>query len=88
MGRSRKDEVVSDLAMGRLKLFQKMRWGSGLTIDYGLTLDELRYILDPKDVYRPDFPGETFCVLKAKECEFGEYRTRHFVLEAGIGWKY
>ncbi len=31
---------------------------------YGLTRDELRNILDPKDVYGPDFPGETFRVLK------------------------
>ena len=30
---------------------------------YGLTRDELRYILDPKDVYGPDFPGDTFRVL-------------------------
>jgi hypothetical protein len=29
--------------------------------------NELRYILDPKDVYSPDFPGETFRVLKEKE---------------------
>lgn len=50
---------------------------------YGLTRDELRYILDPKDVYGPDFPGETFRVLKERECrEFGEYRTRRLVLEA------
>ena len=34
---------------------------------YGLTRDELRYILDPKDVYGPDFPSETFRVLKEKE---------------------
>jgi hypothetical protein len=50
---------------------------------YGLTRDELRYILDPKDVYGPDFPGETFRVLKEKEeKQFGEYRTRRLVLEA------
>ena len=50
---------------------------------YGLTRDELRYILDPKDVYGPDFPGETFRVLKEKEERaFGEYRTRRLVLEA------
>jgi hypothetical protein len=30
---------------------------------YGLTRDELRYILDPKDVYGEDFPSETFRVL-------------------------
>ena len=34
---------------------------------YGLTRDELRYILDPADVHGPDFPGETFRVLKEKE---------------------
>jgi hypothetical protein len=50
---------------------------------YGLTRDELRYILDPHDVYGPDFPGETFRVLKEKEIKlFGEYRTRRLVLEA------
>lgn len=50
---------------------------------YGLTRDELRYILDPADVYGPDFPGETFRVLKEKEIRlYGEYRTRRLVLEA------
>jgi len=50
---------------------------------YGLTRDELRYILDPKEVYGPDFPGETFRVLKEKEeKQFGEYRTRRLVLAA------
>lgn len=51
--------------------------------DYGLTRDELRYILDPADVHGPDFPDETFRVLKEKEqAKFGEYRTRRLVLEA------
>jgi hypothetical protein len=50
---------------------------------YGFTRDELRYILDPQDVMGPDFPGETFRVLKDNEMrEFGEYRTRRLVLEA------
>ncbi|KFD40280.1 hypothetical protein AT05_01240 [Schleiferia thermophila str. Yellowstone] len=50
---------------------------------YGLTTEELRYILDPQDVYGPDFPGETFRVLKEKEIrQFGEYRTKRLVLEA------
>ena len=31
---------------------------------YGLTRDELRYILDPKEVHGEDFPGETFRVVK------------------------
>lgn len=53
---------------------------------YGLTTEELRYILDPQDVYGPDFPGETFRVLKEKEIkQFGEYRTRRLVLEAWEG---
>ena len=50
---------------------------------YGLERDELRYILDPQDVHGPDFPGETFRVLKEKENrKYGEYRTRRLVLEA------
>lgn len=50
---------------------------------YGLTRDELRYILDPADVMGPDYPSETFRVLKEKEeREFGEYRTKRLVLEA------
>ena len=50
---------------------------------YGLTRDELRYILDPADVKGPDYPSETFRVLKEKEVrQFGEYRTRRLVLEA------
>jgi len=50
---------------------------------YGLTTEELRYILDPQDVYGADFPGETFRVLKEKEIRlYGEYRTRRLVLEA------
>lgn len=50
---------------------------------YGLTTEEVRYILDPQDVYGSDFPGETFRVLKEKEIkQFGEYRTRRLVLEA------
>jgi len=34
---------------------------------YGLTRDELRYILDPTDVMGPDYPSETFRVLKESE---------------------
>ena len=50
---------------------------------YGLTRDELRYILDPADVMGADYPSETFRVLKNKELkEFGEYRTQRLVLEA------
>ncbi len=50
---------------------------------YGLTRDELRYILDPADVMGPDYPSETFRVLKDNEMmRYGEYRTRRLVLEA------
>ena len=50
---------------------------------YGLTRDELRYILDPADVYGADLPSETFRVLKNNEIrQFGEYRTQRLVLEA------
>lgn len=50
---------------------------------YGLRRDELRYILDPADVYGPDFPSETFRVLKNNEIkQFGEYRTQRLTLEA------
>ncbi len=50
---------------------------------YSLTRDELRSILDPKDVHGPDFLGETFRALKEKEERlYGEYRTRRLVLEA------
>ncbi len=50
---------------------------------YGLTRDELRYILDPKDVMGEDYPSETFRVLKDGEIRtYGEYRTRRLVLEA------
>ncbi|WP_016948779.1 N-6 DNA methylase [Anabaena sp. PCC 7108] len=50
---------------------------------YQLTRDELRYILDPAEVYGADFPSETFRVLKNNEIkQFGEYRTQRLVLEA------
>ena len=50
---------------------------------YGLDREELRYILDPADVKGPDYPSETFRVLKEKEIrQYGEYRTRRLVLEA------
>lgn len=60
---------------------------------YGLNEQELRYILDPADVYGEDYPSESFRVLKEKEiAEFGEYRTRRLVLEAwermrGMRWR-
>ena len=50
---------------------------------YGLTRDELQYVLDPADVMGADYPSETFRVLKTNEQRaFGEFRTRRLVLEA------
>ncbi len=50
---------------------------------YGLTREELRYILDPSDIYGSEFPGETFRVLKNNEIkQYGEYRTQRMVLAA------
>lgn len=48
---------------------------------YGITRDELRYILDPSDLMGADYPSETFSVLKRSELkEFHEYRTARLVL--------
>jgi len=50
---------------------------------YGLTRDELRYILDPSDTHGADYPSETFRGLKNNDIKaHGEYRTRRLVLEA------
>jgi N-6 DNA Methylase len=50
---------------------------------YGLTRDQLRYILDPADVHGADYPSETFRVLQKNEvAKYGEYRTRRLVLDA------
>ncbi|HPA11473.1 MAG TPA: hypothetical protein PLV73_11715, partial [Treponemataceae bacterium] len=50
---------------------------------YGLTREELMYILDPASVMGEDYPSETFRVLKNNEMrDYGEYRTMRLVLEA------
>lgn len=50
---------------------------------YGLSTDELRYILDPEDICGEDCVSETFRVLKESEIRrHGEYRTKRLVLEA------
>lgn len=50
---------------------------------YGLTRDELRYVLDPADVMGAHYPSETFRVLKTNELRrYGEYRTQRLVLAA------
>ena len=50
---------------------------------YGLTEEEFRYILDPKDVKGESFPSESFRTLRDDDLSrFGEYRTRRLALEA------
>jgi len=50
---------------------------------FGLTRDEMRYLLEPRDVLGPDCTAETFAALRrAEERELGEYRTRRLVMEA------
>ena len=50
---------------------------------YGLSREELVYILDPKAAMGPKHPSETFRGLKNNETkEFGEYRTQRLVLGA------
>lgn len=42
---------------------------------YGLTEEELRYILDPADIMGADYPSETFRVLRNNDLrDFGAYR--------------
>jgi hypothetical protein len=50
---------------------------------YALSREELRYMIDPKEVFGSEFPSETFRVLKESELEkYGEYRTQRLVLTA------
>jgi hypothetical protein len=52
---------------------------------YGLTRDELRYILDPQEVHGEVFPGESVRVLEEKEVLLYGDALRHMsrlVLEA------
>ena len=50
---------------------------------YGLSRDDLRYILDPADTHGESYPSETFRGLKRNEIErYGEYRTQRLVLTA------
>jgi hypothetical protein len=50
---------------------------------YGVSRDELRFILDPMDLLGADYPSETFRGLKSNEIRlYGEYRTQRLVLEA------
>lgn len=49
---------------------------------YGLSYEELNYILDPSDVVGDDYPSVTFPTLKSNEISnYGEYLTKRLVLE-------
>lgn len=53
---------------------------------YKLTRDELRWVLDPRDV-DPETPSVTFPGLRRNEEKaFGEYRTKRLVLEYFDAW--
>ena len=50
---------------------------------YGLSREDLCYILNPASVMGYDYPSETLRVLKNNEVrEYGEYRTQRLVLDA------
>jgi hypothetical protein len=52
-------------------------------LKYGLSRDELVYVLDPAKARGPGYPSETFRVLQKNEiARFGEYRTERLVLAA------
>lgn len=56
---------------------------------YGLTTEELRYILDPEDVCGEGCINETFRVLKDNEIrQYGEYRTKRLVMKAWYNFGY
>jgi hypothetical protein len=69
------DEARRAQLRGELDAFFAMK--------YGLTRDELVYVLDPAKAKGPDYPSETFRVLQKNEiARFGEYRTERLVLAA------
>jgi hypothetical protein len=50
---------------------------------YGLSREELRYVLNPKEIMGDNYPSETFRRLEENEIRrYGEYRTRRLVLDA------
>lgn len=52
-------------------------------LKYGLSRDELSYVLYPPDTHGADYPSETFRGLKRnEEGALGEFRTRRLVLDA------
>lgn len=56
---------------------------------YGLSTEDLKYILDPEDVCGAGCINETFRVLKDNEIrEYGEYRTKRLVMDAWYKFGY
>lgn len=56
---------------------------------YGLTTEDLRYILDPEDVCGEGCINETFRVLKDNVIrQYGEYRTKRLVMDAWYKFGY
>jgi hypothetical protein len=50
---------------------------------FGLTRDEMRYLLEPSDILGPECNFETFGALKRAELrKYREFRTRRLILEA------
>lgn len=50
---------------------------------FGITRDEMRYILEPADILGPECGFETFGALqRAEERQYREFRTRRLILEA------
>jgi hypothetical protein len=50
---------------------------------FGLSREDLVFILDPSELLGADYPSHTFLGLKSKEVrDFGEYRTRRRVIQA------
>ncbi len=50
---------------------------------FGLTIDEMRYLLDPKDILGAECEFETFGALqRAERREYGEFRTKRLIEKA------
>jgi hypothetical protein len=65
------------------RLFLKCELDAYIAHMWGLTRDELRFVLDPKEIMGANYPSETFRGLRDAEIkQFGEYRTQRLVLEA------
>ena len=74
------DEIRGDESRRAILRAELDAW---YALAYGLSRDELRYVLDPADAMGADYPSETFRVLQKNEiAKYGEYRTRRLVLAA------